>query len=151
MSVMNSWHRFSYRWLLSWWGGGTRMAVFCSLCVRTGRGRVGCVQPGKLTWEEQNSLLSHFFWMTGLLQCWAFSDSSTVCTLLIVGSSDTCGLQLPCLWMGGHTLEQCEGITYSVGLVCCQGGGVDWWIDVDDFLSMTRIKYELPIKPVNLG
>lgn len=49
--VMKSWHQgnISYLWLLSWWGAGTRTAAFCSLCAGTGRGRAGCVQPGKLT------------------------------------------------------------------------------------------------------
>lgn len=57
-------------------------------------------------------------------------------------------IQLPCLWMGCYTLEERQGVTYSVGLVCCQGRGVDWWVDVDDFLAMTgmkvKIKQELP-------
>lgn len=52
-------------------------------------------------------------------------------------------LTLPRLWMGGHTLEEREGVTYSVGLVRCQCGGVDRRVDVDDLLAKTKKKEQI--------
>lgn len=51
--------------------------------------------------------------------------------------------------MGGHTLEERKGVTYSVGLVCRQCGGVDRWVDVDDFLEKMKVKHKIARLGVN--
>lgn len=77
--IMINWMKISYLWLLSWWGGGTRMAAFCSLYVRTGRGRVGYVQPGKLTCGGQKLIVfisASDEWLASVLHAFWPSDSA---------------------------------------------------------------------------
>lgn len=56
---------------------------------------------------------------------------------------------LPCLWMWGNTLQKCQGITHSVGLVSCKRRWVYRRIDVHYFLERER-KHMLVKKQLQL-
>ena len=43
-----------------------------------------------------------------------------------------------CLGVRGNALQQCQGVADPVGLVSCQHGRVDRWVDVDDFLEKDK-------------
>ena len=44
----------------------------------------------------------------------------------------------PCFSVRGNALQQCQGVANPVGLVSCQHGRVDRWVDVDDFLEKDK-------------
>lgn len=81
-------------------------------------------------WDEWTASGLHVFW----------GDNDPRATLKKREHFSDVDLTLPRLWMGGHTLEEREGVTYSVGLVRCQCGGVDRRVDVDDLLAKTKKK-----------